>query len=577
MQVFGLILVSILFATSSLYGQKKKVIVSGLEGERIEYRKIVKGKEEAITVGRNLLQDLYSLSYLSASIDSLVEKETEFKFYLNKGSTYKWISLSNGNLDQEAISNIDLSNRLFLNRPFNSNQLNQLFDRAIDYYENVGYPFASIELDSINIDELNQLSASLRLEKNEFYKLDSVIIKGNSDINESYLLHYLDLKIGEPYNEESIKNIKTRIQEIPFVSESEESKVQFFEEGVKIIITLKKRNASRFDGVLGLLTSEEDGSIELTGDVNLNLINAFNRGEQIGLNWRKLKGQSQDLDLKFLYPFFLNTPFGIDFNFKLFKRDTTFLDLTTRLGINYNLRRGEFVTVFLENKTSSLLSRNSFIDQNINSIPALGDVTINSFGLAYDLNRTDYRYNPTKGIILGTSFSVGLKNLEKISALEEENPSIYKDVQLKTTQYQGILKLNYFVPLSGRSTILIGNQSAGLYSENIYQNELLRIGGLKILRGFDEESINASAYSIFTLEYRFLLDRNSYFSLFSDGGFYENNVDGYISDTPFGVGAGISFETNAGIFTFNYAVGKQFDNAIEFQAAKIHFGFVNFF
>ena len=112
----------------------------------------------------------------------------------------------------------------------------------------------------------------------------------------------------------------------------------------------------------------------------------------------------------------------------------------------------------------------------------------------------------------------------------------------------------------------------------IYRNELLRIGGLKILRGFDEESINTSSYSIFTLEYRFLLDRNSYFALFSDGGYYESkDVENSFSDTPLGIGAGINFETKAGIFSFNYAVGRQFDNPIEFRAAKIHFGFVNLF
>ena len=47
--------------------------------------------------------------------------------------------------------------------------------------------------------------------------------------------------------------------------------------------------------------------------------------------------------------------------------------------------------------------------------------------------------------------------------------------------------------------------------ETMFQNELFRIGGLKTLRGFDEESIFASVYSIFTLEYRFILEQNSYY------------------------------------------------------------------
>jgi hypothetical protein len=50
-----------------------------------------------------------------------------------------------------------------------------------------------------------------------------------------------------------------------------------------------------------------------------------------------------------------------------------------------------------------------------------------------------------------------------------------------------------------------------------------------------------------------------------------------VRDTPFGFGAGISFETKAGIFSINYALGKQFNNPIELRSGKIHFGIVNYF
>jgi outer membrane protein assembly factor BamA len=282
--------------------------------------------------------------------------------------------------------------------------------------------------------------------------------------------------------------------------------------------------------------------------------------------------------MTFAYPFFLNTPLGIEADFKLFRRDTTFIDLISRLGVNYTLRRGEFVRLFIENKSSNLLSRNRFINQTNNELPPFGDIRLNLFGVGYRLNRLDYRFNPRKGLMVESSFAVGRKRLQKIAALEELQPNLYKDVKLNTIQYNGDLSLSYFLALGGRSTLLMRNQSATTFSENLYRNELLRIGGLKLLRGFDEESINVSTYSIFTLEYRFLLDQNSFFSLFSDGGYYESNSIGeYVSDTPWGIGAGISFETAAGIFTFNYAIGRQFNNPFDIRAAKIHFGFINFF
>lgn len=127
---------------------------------------------------------------------------------------------------------------------------------------------------------------------------------------------------------------------------------------------------------------------------------------------------------------------------------------------------------------------------------------------------------------------------------------------------------------------MLGNQSAYTFNENIFENELYRIGGLLVLRGFDEESIFTSAYAVNTFEYRILLEKNSYWYLFMDAAYYENNnvaAETFISDTPLGFGTGISFQTNAGIFSINYALGKQFNNPIVFRAAKIHFGFVNYF
>jgi hypothetical protein len=49
------------------------------------------------------------------------------------------------------------------------------------------------------------------------------------------------------------------------------------------------------------------------------------------------------------------------------------------------------------------------------------------------------------------------------------------------------------------------------------------------------------------------------------------------NDKPYGLGAGLNFETKAGIFSFTYAVGSLQDEPLSFKEAKIHFGLVNLF
>jgi outer membrane protein assembly factor BamA len=107
---------------------------------------------------------------------------------------------------------------------------------------------------------------------------------------------------------------------------------------------------------------------------------------------------------------------------------------------------------------------------------------------------------------------------------------------------------------------------------------LFRIGGLKTLRGFDEESIFCSTYLISTVEYRFLYARTSNLFVFTDAAWYENlSTHRYTKDQPLALGAGISFDTKAGILNMSYALGNQMGNGFDVRNGKIHFGLVALF
>ena len=133
--------------------------------------------------------------------------------------------------------------------------------------------------------------------------------------------------------------------------------------------------------------------------------------------------------------------------------------------------------------------------------------------------------------------------------------------------------------MARRHVIYLGNQSAYVQNDQILINELYRIGGLKTLRGFNEETIFVSLYAINTFEYRFILEKNSNLNIFLDYAYTERdvyNTDKEI-DRPFGFGVGGTFETGAGIFSISYAVGSRQGNPIDLKGAKIHFGFLNYF
>jgi hypothetical protein len=337
---------------------------------------------------------------------------------------------------------------------------------------------------------------------------------------------------------------------------------------------ISPKKASQFDGVIGLLPDETGkGKAALTGDVHLKLQNSFKRGEIIELNWRQLPPRSQDLKLHLRYPFLFNTPLGIDALLNLYKRDTLFVDIIKNFGILVTLKGNNFVKAFINAKESNLQSTAGL--ENITVLPPYADITTTGYGATAHWEDLDYRINPRKGFQLDFNSVIGNRNIRRNTGI---NPEAYENVLLKSTQYQGLLDFQLYVPITGNHVTAISTRSAFIYSENLFDNELYRIGGLKSLRGFDEESIFASTYSMLNVEYRYLTDLNSFLFVFFNGAWYERNGSTtYISDTPYGFGTGYNFQTRLGILSISYALGKQFDNPIQVRNGKVHFGIVNYF
>lgn len=578
LRVIALILISLCFGTNTISAQRVSLLVKCSDATlppTIKYNDVfldVKQRENAL---RKLHGELLSAGYLEASLDSTEKDSTALIANFHLGRMYQWAQLKPGTVDEEILSSIGFRDKLYHNKALRPTQMRDLFAKVLGYCEQNGYPFASIALDSLDL-QAEGLHAVLDLDKSHFITIDSIHLVGNPNVAAIYVYNYLGIKPGMPYNETLIRNISTRIKEIPFLSESKPSEVIFTPKSAGIYLYLDDKKASKFNGILGVLPNNETGEITITGDAKLRLKNALGRGELIDFNWRKLQTLTQDLKVQFTYPFLLNTPFGIDLNFKLYKRDTTFLELNRNLGVQYILKGGDYFKVFIHNQQSSLLSPELLLNQT--TLPSYADVNTTTYGAGIQKVRLDYRLNPRSGYSLDLTGGVGNKTIKENAELLLENPNIYEGVKLRSTQYQVDGKAEVYIPLKNRSTIKLGVKGGSIVNENTFLNEMYRVGGIRTLRGFDEESIIASAFAVSTLEYRFLLEQNSNFYVFFDQGWYENSTpENFTTDTPFGFGAGISFETKAGIFSVNYALGSQFDNPILVRAAKIHFGFVSVF
>tara|TARA_B100000508_G_C11462418_1_gene279863 strand:+ start:950 stop:2701 length:1752 start_codon:yes stop_codon:yes gene_type:complete len=518
-----------------------------------------------------ILNQVYASGFIEAELTESNEKNT-IRYSIDLGKPYKWKNLNPGNVDEGVLSKIGYRDKLYLNQPLSFGEVRKLFKNVITHYENNGYPFASIRLDSVELTN-NEVSANLYIEKNKKVTIDTIKILGSVKLSRKYILNYIGIKQKDLYNEKQIREIETRMKELPFVTSIRPSEVDFYADRTSLTIYINHKKANYFDGIIGFLPDDNTGELLITGDLKIQLKNALGKGEDIELNWKRLRTQTQEIYGRLRVPFLFNTPFGAEGSIKIYRRDTTFNTVTTNLSLQYIFRGGDYVEVFWEQDQSNLISTYNL--DIATELPEHADVRNNSFGLGGKVNELDYRLNPRSGFDFEARAGFGNREIRQNPAI---NPEVYDSLVLKSNSYKGTGKLRFFIPLLSRQTVLIGAKSGFIINNELFTNELFRIGGLHTLRGFDEESIFASSYVIGTFEYRFLLEQNSFLSVFYEQAWYENQVGNtLITDTPFGFGAGISFETNIGIFSLNYALGKQFNNPILFRASKIHFGFVNYF
>jgi outer membrane protein assembly factor BamA len=512
--------------------------------------------------------------YVTSSIDKQRWRSDTALVTLHVGNRYQFGRIDAGNVPLDVLRKAGFKEQQFLNTSLSGKRLQALKKRILRFYENGGHPFAQVRLDSIGLDN-GQLSAKLDLEKNQEFKIDSIVIKGNARIKPKYLQNYLGIKPGNRYNESRVKPISTRVKEIAFVNETKAPEVVFSDGKADIYVYLDKKRASQFDGILGVLpSSEEPGKVLVTGELSIKLLSAFRQGELIDLSWRKMQARTQNLNVRVAYPFLFNTSFGVDGTFELYKRDTLYLNLRGVIGVQYHLIGNDYIKIFADIRSTNVLAA-STLSSTTTINPDNVDSRTQLYGFGYKMQRLDYRLNPRKGFDLYAEASAGTKKVLPDATVEV---SRYEGLTLNSFQLSAVLKASYFIPIPNRSTIMIKADGGYMRSENLFESEAFRIGGLKTLRGFDEEAIYATMFGIGTIEYRFLLDPNSYLFAFFDGAYYENRATNKrITDRPFGFGLGISFFTKIGIFSLNYALGKQFKNPIDFRAGKIHFGVVSYF
>ena len=542
---------------------------------------------EATTYINKIPSLLASKGYPVASVDSFWQHADTFHIALYTGQRFSWVLLSTHNIDKQALDAAGFAQKNFSSKTLNMQQLQSLQERLLRFYETKGYPFAAVFLDSIQIEEGN-MKAVLKADRGVLYHIDSIRMYGKVKLDKGFLQKYLRIPNGSIYNKTTLQEVDKRLLELPFLTSVQPSDLTMLGSGAILNLYAQPKKSSQVNFLIGFLPASSDNSkLQITGDVNLDLKNMFGGAEEILLRWQQLQPKSPRLNLGFTKPYIFRSPFGVNFLFDLFKKDSNFLQVNTQAGIQYNLSANQNGRLFLQWQNNTLLS--GAVDTNLirlqKELPPNIDVSALNVGINYELNATNYRFNPRKGNEIHLLTLVGVKNIRQnsdIIGIKDPNfdyARLYDSVQSKNYQVRIKTTASHFFAISKASTIKATLNGGYYNSPQIFRNDLFQIGGYKLLRGFNEESIYATRYAVFSAEYRYLVGLNSYLFAFTDVGMVKNSYQTVNANNQFlGVGLGILFETKAGLLNISYALGKRDDVKFNIrEASKLHFGYINYF
>ncbi len=570
--------------------------------------RIAKDSAAARLLLLSTLQRLQFMGYAAVSIDSIHSHIDSvygrvWRVFIYLGERYEWGQLHTDSLPEDYLRSLNF--RPFP-APINGDKISALLEKLLKYCENNGYPFAQIWLSDIGIEpNTGRLSARLRLDKGANIRIGKIRIEPQTTLSEdgttrnlslrlrtNYLRHYLGLRAGSPYDERSIRALRQRLNALPFAQLSADPYIVFEQGRADVHLFLRPRRANRFDFLVGVqpATSIVQGQtvqrVSITGNVLIDLQNAFASGERLQLSWQRFQTQTSQLRTRITLPYLLRTPFGVDAAFELYRRDSTYIDIIGEIGAQYLLQGGNYLKTYWRTTNTNVTHIDTLRLLLTRRLPSTLDTRTQWVGFEYTAQWLDMRYNPRKGWALTANVSTGRRSIRpNIAVLNLSNSdfdfsTLYDSLLTPSYQIRTQIEGSRFQPLGKSMTLLMRMQAGYLFaSRGLYQNELFRIGGMRIQRGFDEEFIFASAYLSPTIEWRYLLTGNSYFSAFSDLTAFQLRAPSMQEDAAFlyAFGVGLTLETKVGIFALNYALGTRTNSPLQLRNAKIHFGYISLF
>lgn len=409
--------------------------------------------------------------------------------------------------------------------------------------EKEGFALSKIKLENIRRKNLI-IYADLNFKSEKKRNVNSIILNyvnsNSGDFFPKGHLKQLNKKyLNKTFNQEITKQLYEDINSFEFVSQTKYPEILFTNDSTKIYTYVEKRKANTFDGFIGF-SNDENKKVTLNGYLDVLLINTLHAGEQFSLYWKSDGNQQKTFSTKLEIPYIFKSPLGIKAQLNIFKQDSTFQNTKTAIDLGYYINYNSKVYLGYQSTESSDI-------QNTNN-STISDFDNSYFTSTFEYKKADYNNNlMPKKAFLNLAGGYGKRNTNN-------------DLETAGSSKQFYINLNagYNFELNDKNYININSQNFYLQSKNYISNELFRFGGIRSIRGFLENSLQANFTASILTEYRYIVSPNLYINSILDYGIYQDLTS--VSDPNkikklIGIGIGTSIQTPNGLININLTNG----------------------
>jgi outer membrane protein assembly factor BamA len=410
-----------------------------------------------------------------------------------------------------------------------------------------GDPFARIRLDDFIREDDETITARLVVVSGDRRSIDQIVVKGYDKFPRSYIRYFAGLKEGRVFNQAEVIEKSELLNTLGFVRTIKPPEVLFRKDSTVVYLYLRKQKNNLFDGVLGFATDDETQKVVFNGYLDLELSNNLNFGERISINFKADGKEQQHFRAAVDLPYLFKSPFGVGAELRIFKKDSSFSTTDQQIRVNYQVDRNTKVYSGYKHYESTNL-----LDEIIT-------------GSVIEDYQSDF-------VLVGVSYSNYQANpLFPIKSRVDLHSEIGRRKMASTGESQVRLTglINRIFNLNLNNSIYLQSTTGWISSDSYLTNELYRFGGINSIRGFDENSIDASLFTVLNTEYRYQFNAGLYLHSIIDLAYFENDIL-KIKENLYSFGLGLGMRTKAGLFKFNIANGSSDNQTLSFNNTKIH-------